>query len=65
MISVKAELAAEVRVRCHSDVPECEVVVAFRGKEMSLKCRDYSQAVKWARIECNAYKVAGSFTVER
>jgi hypothetical protein len=65
MISIKAEHAAEVRVRRRSDVPECEVVVAFRGREMSLKCRDYDQAVKWARIECNAYRIADGFTVER
>jgi hypothetical protein len=45
---------AEVRVRRHNDVPDCDVVVAFRGKEMSLRCRDYNQAVKWARIECKA-----------
>jgi hypothetical protein len=59
------EHAAEVRVRRHNDVPECDVVVSFRGKEMSLKCRDYNQAVKWARIECKAYKIASGFTVER
>ena len=57
--------AAEVRVRRHSDVPECDVVVAIRGQEMSLRCRDYNQAVKWARIECKSYKIAGGFTVER
>jgi hypothetical protein len=66
MPSMNAEYpAAEVRVRRHSDVAECDVVVAFRGKEMSLRCRDYSQAVKWARIECKAYNIAGGFTVER
>jgi len=65
MISMIAEQAAEVRVRRHSDTPECDVVVAVRGQEMSLKCRDYNQAVKWARIECKSYKIAGGFTVER
>jgi hypothetical protein len=57
--------AAEVRVRRHNDVPDCDVVVAFRGKEMSLRCRDYNQAVKWARSECKAYNIAGGFIVER
>jgi hypothetical protein len=65
MISMIAEQAAEVRVRRHSDAPECDVVVAVRGQEMSLRCRDYNQAVKWARIECKSYKIAGGFTVER
>jgi hypothetical protein len=60
-----AEHAAEVRVRRHNDNPECDVVVAFCGQEMSLRCRDYSEAVKWARIECKSYKIAGGFTVER
>jgi hypothetical protein len=65
MPSMIAEHAAEVRVRRHNDIPECDVVVAFRGQEMSLRCRDYSEAVKWARIECKSYKIAGGFTVER
>jgi hypothetical protein len=65
MNSMIAEHAAEVRVRRHSDVPECDVIVAVRGQEISLRCRDYNQAVKWARIECKSYKIAGGFTVER
>ena len=65
MNSMIAEHAAEVRVRRHSGVRECDVVVAVRGQEISLRCRDYNQAVKWARIECKSYKVEGGFTVER
>ena len=63
MMSMIAEHIDEVRVRRYSDVPECDVVVAVRGLEMSLRCRDYNQAVKWARIECKFYKIAGGFTV--
>jgi hypothetical protein len=61
------EHAAEVRIRRHSDAPECDVIVAFRGQELSIRCRDYNQAVRWARIECKAYKVADGFgfAVER
>ncbi|MEA3135433.1 MAG: hypothetical protein QOG17_3279 [Gammaproteobacteria bacterium] len=65
MISTIAEPAAEVRVRRHNDIPECEVLVAYRGRVMSLRCRDYNQAAKWARIECKTYKIAAGFTVER
>jgi hypothetical protein len=65
MVPTIAEHIAEVRVRCHSDVRECEVVVAVHGREVSLRCRDYNQAVKWARMECKSYKIAGGFTVER
>jgi hypothetical protein len=65
MISTNAEPAAEVRIRRLGDAPQCDVVVAVGGKEMSLRCRDYSQAVKWARIECKTYKIEGGFTVER
>jgi hypothetical protein len=65
MISRIAEPAAEVRVRRHGDVSECDVVVAVRGQEMSLRCRDYNEAVKWARVECRSYKIDGGFTVER
>jgi hypothetical protein len=60
-----AEHAAEVRVRRHSDALECDVVVAVRGLEMSVRCRDYNQAVKWARMECKSYKIATGFIVER
>jgi hypothetical protein len=65
MISRIAEHTVEVRIRRHSDAPHCDVVVAVGGKEMSLKCRDYNQAVKWARLECKSYKVDGGFTIER
>ena len=57
--------AAEVWVRCHVNGPECDVIVFVRGREMSLRCRDYNQAVEWARVECKSYKVPGEFTVER
>ena len=46
------------------DVPECDVVVFFRGQAMTLRRRNYDQAVEWARIECKTYKVADGFTVE-
>jgi hypothetical protein len=65
MISIVPERAVEVRVQRHSSLPECDVIVAVRGREMSLKCRDYKEAVEWARIECKTYNVAGGFTVER
>ena len=55
---------AEVRVRRYGDLAECDVVVALRGQEISIRCRDYDQAVKWARIECRSYKIDGGFTVE-
>jgi len=53
-----ADQVAEVRIRCYSDVPECDVVVAVRGKEIILRCPDYDQAVKWARVECRSYGIA-------
>jgi hypothetical protein len=58
-----ARSAAEVRIRRYSSVPDCDVVVALRGDEMSITCRSYDQAVAWARIECKSYRVA-DFTVE-
>ena len=56
---------AEVRICRRDDASECEVVVIVRGQQMSLKCRDYNEAVKWARIECKTYKIADGFAVER
>jgi hypothetical protein len=57
--------SAEIRVRRYDGVPECDVIVFLREQEMTIRCRDYDQAVKWARIECKSYKVAEGFTVER
>jgi hypothetical protein len=57
--------SAEIRVRRYDGVPECDVVVFFRNQEMTIRCRDYEHAVKWARIECKSYKVPNGFIVER
>jgi hypothetical protein len=58
-----ADQFAEVLIRRYDNAPECVVVVAFRGRQSLLRCRDYDQAVKWARVECRSYGIA-SVTVE-
>jgi hypothetical protein len=60
---ITADQFAEVRICRYNDVLECMVVVAFRGRQLLLRCRDYDQAVKWARLECRSYGIA-SITVE-
>jgi hypothetical protein len=52
-----------VWVQRYQNSSECDVVVKFRGREMSLRCRDYSQAVKWAKIECKAYRLSDDFEI--
>jgi hypothetical protein len=47
----------EVRIRSYRDSPICDVVVVVRGTEMVLRCRDYRQAMRWARIERKTYKI--------
>jgi hypothetical protein len=32
-------------------------VVLVRSQEIILRCPDYSQALKWARLECRSYKI--------
>jgi len=59
-----AKQFAEVRVRRHGNAPDCDVVVTFRGKETLIRCRNYDQATKWARIECRSYGIASGFVVE-
>jgi hypothetical protein len=54
--------SAEIRLRRYEGVPECDVVVFFRGQAMTLRCPYYDQAVEWARIECKVYRVAEGFT---
>ena len=56
--------SAEVKVRRYSDSAACDVIVLMRGQELVLSCRDYDQALKWARIECKTYGVR-SASVER
>jgi hypothetical protein len=65
MDSFSTKPSAQVTVRQYSDSPECDVVVIVREQTMVLKCRDYDQAVNWARIECKSYKIADDFTVEQ
>src|SRR6266436_3127805 len=47
----------EVKVRSYRDSPICDVVVVVHGTEMVLRCRDYSQAMRWARLERKSYKI--------
>lgn len=47
----------EVTIRRYPNSRICDVVVVVRGQEMVLRCPSYSQAVKWARLECKSYKI--------
>jgi hypothetical protein len=63
-MSITAEhAAAAVRIRRYRGFADCDVIVAVRGQEMSLRFRNYSEAVKWARIECKSYGIESGFTV--
>ena len=55
---------AQVEGSCRLRSAACDVIVRKRGQEMVLGCRDYDQAVRWARIECKTYGVSAVF-VER
>jgi hypothetical protein len=46
-----------VTIRRYPASPICDVVVVVRGQEMVLRCPTYFQAVKWARLECQSYKI--------
>jgi hypothetical protein len=47
----------QVFIRRHTASPICDVVVLVRDQEMVLRCPSYSQALKWARLECKSYKI--------
>jgi hypothetical protein len=47
----------EVKIRSYRDSPICDVVVFVHGTEMVLRCPDYRQAVRWARLERKTYKI--------
>jgi hypothetical protein len=46
-----------VTIRSYSDSPICDVVVVVRDQEMIIRCRDYRQAMQWARLERKTYKI--------
>ena len=48
----------QVFVRRYTASEVCDVVVLVRSQEMILRCPDYSQAVKWARLECKSYNIS-------
>ena len=48
----------QVSIRRHTASQTCDVVVSVRGREIILRCPDYSQALKWARLECKSYKIS-------
>jgi hypothetical protein len=47
----------EVKIRSYRDSPICDVVVVVHGTEMVLRCPDYRQAMRWARLERKSYKI--------
>jgi hypothetical protein len=47
----------EVTIRTHPGSLICDVTVLVRGQEMVLRCPNYSQALKWARLERKSYKI--------
>jgi hypothetical protein len=47
----------KVTVRRHLATQICDVVVVVAGQEMVVRCPSYSQAVRWARLECKSYKI--------
>jgi hypothetical protein len=49
---------AEVRIRRYGSTPDCDVVIVLRGDEVSIRCRTYDDAVKWAQMECKSYRIA-------
>jgi hypothetical protein len=48
----------QVFIRRHTASQVCDVVVSVRDQEIILRCPNYSQAMKWARLECKSYKIS-------
>ena len=47
----------EVKIRSYRESPICDVVVVVHGTEMALRCPDYRQAKRWARLERKSCKI--------
>jgi hypothetical protein len=50
-------MTPQVFIRRDTASEFCDVVVSVRGQEIILRCPNYSQALKWARLECKSYKI--------
>ena len=48
----------QVFVRRYTKSEICDVVILVRSQEMVLRCPNYFQALKWARLECKSYKIS-------
>ncbi len=46
-----------VTIRRYAASRVCDVVVVVRGREMVVRCPSYSDALKWARLECKSYNI--------
>jgi hypothetical protein len=57
LIMIEKFTSPQVFIRRHTASPICDVVVSVRGQEIIHRCPDYSQALKWARLECKSYKI--------
>jgi len=47
----------KVTIRRYAASRICDVEVVVRGQKMVIRCPSYSQALKWARLECKSYKI--------
>jgi hypothetical protein len=56
--TIQRLVSPQVSIRRHTASQTYDVVVSVRGREIILRCKDYSQALKWARLECKSYKIA-------
>jgi hypothetical protein len=54
----RRHMTPQVLIRRHTASEICDVVVFVRGQEIILRCPNYSQALKWARLECKSYKIS-------
>jgi hypothetical protein len=61
MTSTTSNAGGEVMIQQIHDSRECDVIVVFGGREMVLRLPNREQAVKWARMEANVYKIPTAF----
>jgi hypothetical protein len=55
----KSDPSGTVQIRRYDGVVECDVIVKLGDREMVVAVPDYERAVRWARMEAKAYKIAG------
>jgi hypothetical protein len=66
VVKFTGKAVREVVIRPQTGAYECDVVTIIKGEEdLIVECRNWQDAVAWARAECDKYGFPHDFPDER